>query len=130
MPEQAAVVRRIFGNYADGLSPRRIAASLNEDGVPSLSGGKWNDSTIRGNAKKGDGMLRNKAYVGSIVYGRNRFLRDGDTGNRISRASDEDDIVYGEAAQLAIVEIDVWDRVQERLEETHAKQTARSPARL
>ncbi|WP_419271725.1 recombinase family protein [Paracoccus sp. T5] len=87
-------MRRIFEGYADGLSPRHIAARLNEDGIPSPSGGKWNDSTIRGNARKRDGMLRNEAYVGILVYGRNRFLRNADTGNRISRPADADDIVY------------------------------------
>ena len=121
VPEKAAIVRRIFDDYADGMSPRRIASSLNEDGIPSPSGGKWNDSTIRGNAKKRDGMLRNEAYVGIIVYGRNRFLRDGETGNRISRPSDMDDIVYGEAPELAILADEVWNRVQDRLEATHEK---------
>lgn len=111
VPEQVAIVRRIFDDYADGLSPRRIAAALNAEGVSSPSGGKWNDSTIRGNAKKRDGMLRNESYVGIIVYGRNRFLRDSETGNRISRPADEDDIVYGEAPELAIVADDGWNRV-------------------
>ncbi len=121
VPERAAIVRRIFDDYADGLSPRRIAAALNSEGIPSPSGGKWNDSTIRGNAKKRDGMLRNEAYVGILAYGRNRFLRDGETGHRISRPTDVDDIVYGEAPDLAIIDDDVWNRVQIRLEKTHAK---------
>ena len=43
VPEHAAIVRRIFDDYADGLSPRRIAAALNAEGIPSPSGGKWND---------------------------------------------------------------------------------------
>lgn len=121
VPERAAIVRRIFEDYADGLSPRHIAAKLNENGIPSPSGGQWNDSTIRGNAKKRDGMLRNEAYVGILVYGRNRFLRDADTGNRISRPADADDIVYQEVPELAIVADDVWNKVQDRLEETHAQ---------
>ncbi|SHF47473.1 Recombinase, partial [Loktanella atrilutea] len=79
-PDQAAVVRRIFADYADGLSPRKIAADLNAEGIPSPSGAGWNDSTIRGNAKKRDGMLRNETYVGVIVYGRNTFKRDPETG--------------------------------------------------
>ncbi|WP_235047707.1 recombinase family protein, partial [Limimaricola cinnabarinus] len=114
-------MKRIFDDYADGLSPRRIAAALNEQGIPSPSGGKWNDSTIRGNAKKRDGMLRNEAYIGIIVYGRNRFFRDPDTGNRISRPTDLDDIVHGDAPQLAIVEDHVWNAVQDRLAATYEK---------
>lgn len=120
VPERAAIVRRIFDDYADGLSPRHIAARLNEEGIPSPSGGTWNDSTIRGNARKRDGMLRNEAYVGVLVFGRNRFLRDADTGNRISRPADADDIVYQEVHELAILSDDVWNRVQDRLEATHA----------
>lgn len=60
-PDEALLVLRIFEEYASGVSPRAIAARLNEEGVPSPRGGKWNDSTIRGNAKKRDGMLRNEA---------------------------------------------------------------------
>ena len=119
VPEQAAVVKRIFDDYADGLSPRKIAASLNEEGIPSPSGGKWNDSTIRGNAKKRDGMLRNEAYIGIIVYGRNRFYRDPETGNRLSRPADPDHRVNGDAPQLAVIEDEVWNAVQDRLAATH-----------
>ncbi|EPX75795.1 recombinase family protein [Salipiger mucosus] len=119
--EAAEVVRRIFRDYAAGLSPRKIAATLNVEGVPSPSGGKWNDATIRGNAKKRDGMLRNEAYVAGIVYGRNSFSYDPDTGNRISRpASEEHHIMFGEAPELAIIEDDLWNAVQDRPERTHA----------
>jgi site-specific DNA recombinase len=85
VPNEAKIVRRIFADYAAGLSPRAIVAALNAEGVPSPRSGQWNDSTIRGNAKKRDGMLRNEAYVGLIVYGRTRFMRDPETGNRVSR---------------------------------------------
>ncbi len=118
---KARVVRRIFKDYAAGKSPRAIAAALNAEGVPSPKGGGWNDSTIRGNAKKRDGMLRNEAYVGVIVYGRNNFNRDPDTGNRISRQGEADDIVYAERPELQIVSDEVWNQVQERLEETYAQ---------
>ena len=108
VPSEAMIIRRIFNEYANGKSPGAIAASLNAEGIPSPSGRKWNDSTIRGNAKKRDGMLRNEAYVGGITYGRNRFSRDPDTGNRISRpAAEEHQIVYGDAPELAISEDDV-----------------------
>lgn len=118
-PRKAAVVRRIFDDYAAGISPGAIAARLNADGIPSPSGRKWNDSTIRGNAKKRDGMLHNEAYVGTIVYGRNRFRRDSETGLRVSRPADTDDITEGEAPDLAIIADDVWNTVQDRLERTH-----------
>ena len=121
VPEHAAIVRRIFDDYADGLSPRRIAAALNAEGIPSPSGGKWNDWTIRGNAKKRDGMLRNEAYVGLVAYGRNRFFRGGDTGRRVSRPSVDEDIVLAEVPELAIIADDVWERVQDRLAATYTQ---------
>lgn len=122
-PEEAAVVRRIFGDYASGLSPRKIASNLNVEGIPSPSGSAWCDSTIRGNARKRDGLLRNEAYIGNIVYGRNRFSRDPDTGNRLSRPGEEQDIIWGECPELAIVDDEVWNIVQDRLEATHAAHT-------
>jgi site-specific DNA recombinase len=38
--EPAAVVRRIFELYANGASPRTIAMTLNDEGVPS-PGSQW-----------------------------------------------------------------------------------------
>ncbi|MCV2879058.1 recombinase family protein [Sedimentimonas flavescens] len=118
-PVQAQIVKRVFSEYAAGIPPRTIAAKLNIEGVPSPRGGLWNDSTIRGNAKKRDGMLRNEAYIGRLVYGRNAFLRDPDTGNRISRPAHDEAIVSSDCPELQIVADDVWNRVQDRLAETH-----------
>src|SRR5262249_44288735 len=39
--DQAAVVRRIFTEYAAGKSPRRIATELNADRIPSPRGRQW-----------------------------------------------------------------------------------------
>ncbi|MFB3099807.1 MAG: recombinase family protein, partial [Acidimicrobiia bacterium] len=44
-PDQAAIVKRIFRDYADGTAPRRIAGRLNAEGIPSPRGGQWNAST-------------------------------------------------------------------------------------
>ena len=123
-PIQAEIVRRIFAEYESGFSPRKIAERLNDDGVPSPSGGAWNDSTIRGNAKKRDGILRNESYVGSVVYGRNEFRRDPDTGRRLSHPTNGN-VIYTDAPQLAIVSDDVWNRVQDRLEAVRERQADR-----
>ena len=52
--EQALVVRRIFQEYASGLSPRKIAQRLNNDHVPGPGKRAWNDTTIRGQVKRGN----------------------------------------------------------------------------
>ncbi|WP_260007496.1 recombinase family protein [Leisingera sp. M527] len=62
-PDEAAVITRIFRDYADGLSARSIAAALNAEAVPAPQSGKgtgvWNPSTVSGNIKRGTGILNN-----------------------------------------------------------------------
>lgn len=57
--DEAAVVLRIFEEYADGASPRDIAGRLNDDGLPPPRGVYWQASTINGNRKRGNGILQN-----------------------------------------------------------------------
>ena len=73
-PDQAAIIRQIFENYANGSSPRSIAARLNADGIPSPRGGLWNASTINGNRQRRNGILNNELYLGRIIYNRQRFV--------------------------------------------------------
>jgi site-specific DNA recombinase len=56
---QAQVVTRIFNAYAAGESPKRIALTLNRDGVPAPRGGAWSSSTQNGNRARGTGVLTN-----------------------------------------------------------------------
>ena len=66
-PEQAKLVRRIYGMFLTGMSPISIARTLSSEGIPS-PGGKdhWNASNIRSiltNEKyKGDALLQ-KTYT-------------------------------------------------------------------
>ena len=66
-PDEAAIVRRIFENTAEGLSAVAIARALNAEGVPAPKGGSWDASTIRGHAARGYGILHNKLYLGLAV---------------------------------------------------------------
>ena len=75
---EANIVRRIFSEYVAGNSPRKIAASLNADQIPSPRGGQWNSSTINGNRKRRNGILNNELYLGRITYNRQRFVKDPD----------------------------------------------------
>jgi site-specific DNA recombinase len=65
-PQQAAIVKRIFKDYARGVSPRAIAKQVNKEGVPSPSGKGWGPSTIHGNWQRGSGILKNEAPTVSI----------------------------------------------------------------
>lgn len=113
---EADVVRRIMRQYADGQSPRDIARSLNEDGIPSPRGTTWNASTLNGNEGRGYGILTNPIYAGEIVWNRVRMVRDPDTGKRISRPNPPEEWRRASAPHLRIVDADLWHAVQERKE--------------
>ena len=74
--EVAPVVRRIFAMALDGMSCRKIAATLNEEGIPTPAtycgwnmgrkgpyAGLWSSERI-------SEMLQNETYLGNMVQGR------------------------------------------------------------
>lgn len=74
--EVAPTVRRIFNMALDGMSCRKIAATLNEEGVPTPAtycgwnmgrkgpyAGLWSSERI-------SDMLQNETYIGNMVQGR------------------------------------------------------------
>ena len=67
-PVQAAIIRRIFQEYADGLAPRRIAGRLNAENIRGPRGVPWNASTINGSRQRRNGILNNELYLGRITY--------------------------------------------------------------
>jgi site-specific DNA recombinase len=73
---EAAVVHRIFSEFAGGKSPRGIAIGLNKERIPGPRGGEWDASTINGNAARGTGVLNNEFYVGRLVWNRLRYAKD------------------------------------------------------
>ena len=113
---EATIVRRIFRDYAAGKSAKRIAMELNRDGVPAPSGGTWGFSTINGNPKRGNGILNNEMYVGRIVWNRQRFLKDPDTGKRVSRLNRPEEWIIKEVPQLCLVDDELWQGVKARQE--------------
>jgi site-specific DNA recombinase len=87
-PRAAQIVRRIFGEYATGVGQRGIVRALNEDGVPSATGGRWTQSAI-------SRTLARAAYVGKLE------VKDAD-GN----------LELLEGRHEAIIDNDLWSRVQ------------------
>jgi len=108
---KAAIIRRIFQEYADGLSPRKIATRLNAEGVPGPRGGPWNASTINGSRQRRNGILNNKLYLGCITYNRQRFVKDPETGKRVSRPNPEHEWVTTEVPHLRIIDDATWEQV-------------------
>ena len=112
--QQAAVVRRIFEEYAAGVSPRAIAKSLNAEGVPGPSGRTWGPSTIHGNRQRGTGILNNELYIGRLVWNRLRYVKDPETGKRVSRLNPDSGWIVQDVAGLRIIDQALWERVKTR----------------
>ena len=61
VPEEAAIVRRIFSRYLMGQSVRQICKELTRDGVKTATGkDRWYDSVIQN-------MLQNERYMGDAL---------------------------------------------------------------
>lgn len=116
-PAEAEVVRRVFKAYAAGLSPRAIAKALNHEGIPGPSGRPWGASTIHGNPKRGTGLLNNEIYIGRLVWNRLRYLKDPETGKRVSRLNPETKWIVRPVPDLRIVDDALWTAVKSRQKE-------------
>jgi site-specific DNA recombinase len=110
---EAEVVRRIFRDTIAGLAAREIAAALNREGTPAPRGGTWNASTINGSKKRGNGILRQHLYAGRLVWNRQHFVKNPDTGKRITRVNATGELHLANVPELRIVEEADWQRVQE-----------------
>ncbi|WP_374292947.1 recombinase family protein [Paenirhodobacter enshiensis] len=123
--EEAAVVRRIFTAYAEGMSPNRIADQLNREGLAGPRGGKWDKSTIHGNPKRGTGILNNEIYIGRLVWNRQQFVPDPVSGKRQARPNPETEWIITDVPELRIIDHPLWDRVKARQEGRKITQTER-----
>jgi site-specific DNA recombinase len=121
---EAATVRRIFEMYADGMSPRSIAARLNEEGVPSpgakwkrtnrRTDGKWLATAIHGDVNRGTGILNNRRYAGVMLWGRSEWKRSAaDSAKRMHRQLAKA-LVERADERLRIVPGELWDRAKAR----------------
>jgi site-specific DNA recombinase len=57
---EAEIVRRVFHEFAAGISSRAIARRFNDEDIPGPDGALWTDSTLRGHAARGTGLINNE----------------------------------------------------------------------
>ena len=128
--EQARVVRQIFAWVGqDRLSLQEVCRRLQHQGIPTATGKSWWDRTTVW------GMLKNPAYKGTAAYGKTRYgpmrprLRPqrGDPAqprraHSIYSVPAEDQVTI---SVPALVEADLFDAVQEQLQENRRRQRER-----
>lgn len=103
-PEQAKWVQSIFEWYAKGSSYQKIAARLNELGVPSSRGGTWAISAVKV-------ILENEMYRGQVIWNRREWLKNPETGKRTYRARPKSEWVVTENPDLRIISEELWQNV-------------------
>lgn len=117
--DEATVVRRIFRDYAAGLSPQKIAAQLNAEFIPSPraggeGSGHWKQNTINGNRQRGTGILNNELYIGRRIWNRVNYAMNPQTEQTEARINPESEWVINEVPHLRIVAQEDWDAVKKR----------------
>jgi site-specific DNA recombinase len=122
--EQAKWVRFIFEKYADGKSPRKIAAELNARGVPSPGAtwkrasrrrdAKWLSSTIYGDPARWSGILHNELYRGVMIWNRSQSKKKPRSGVRTFVRRDEKEVIRTAVPHLRIIDDELWNRVRAR----------------
>lgn len=106
IPEEARVVKMIFEMYRDGYGSHKIARTLNEMGLKSQRGGKWNPESL----KK---MRTNEHYIGKVVWNKRQNTRTVEDGEVVlSRPLQQEYLVFPGKHQ-AIIDQELWDAVQE-----------------
>lgn len=117
-PPAAAVVQKIFALRCEGLGFRKIAQTLNGEGIlpprdyyyqaigrsnPHYSNGKWNDVTVRV-------LLRNEAYIGNMVQNKRGTVS---YKNHKQIDKPKKDWIRVENTHEPIIDMDTWELTQE-----------------
>ena len=121
IPDEAELVRRIYREYLGGWGPNRIAAGLNEDGIPTtMHGSIWHPQSI---AK----ILRNYCYTGNLLlqttYCENHITK------RMLKNTGQRPRYLAEDTHEAIIPIDEWQAVQTEIERRASSRKSTPPAK-
>ncbi len=116
--QEAATVRRIFREYADGHSYRQIIAGLNRDGITTKRGSAWGTNSMHD-------LLKNEKYIGTLIYGKTPRTASGHRNSHKNVA----DAIRIEDAIPAIIDRATFDKVQDKLKHNIQKHSGRPPQR-
>lgn len=104
IPKEAEVVKRIFKMYLEGMGKIKIAKLLNQEGIKTINGGSWSQSSIHD-------ILHNEKYTGDMI------LQKWHTTNYLTKAHKRN---YGEIPRYllegtheAIISKETYEKVQQ-----------------
>jgi len=85
-------------------------------------------STIHGNSKRGTGILNNELYIGRMIWNRLRYVKNPDTGKRVSRLNPSSEWITTDAPHLRIVPDELWSAAKER--QAHTRRAIAATGKL
>ena len=115
--EEAATVRRIFREYASGMTYRQIIEGLNADGIKTKRGNTFGSNSLHD-------LLHNEKYIGVLTYGAMPYREDG---TRNTHSKDGTDVIRVEDAIPPIIEKELFDRVQRKMAQHKRPNNGRPP---
>lgn len=102
---EAAIVRRIFHEYAQGSSYKSIIDGLNRDGLKTKRGNPFGSNSLHD-------LLKNEKYTGVLTYGGKPYRADG---TRNTHGASGPDAIRAEEAVPPVISRELFDTVQERM---------------
>ena len=120
IPEEAEIVRRVFQMYACGMGTFKIAKQLEKEGIPAKrckTG--WSNTVILR-------LLRNEKYVGDLTTGKTYTPDPLDHGKKYNRGNSHVVKIKDHHPNEAIVDRELWDKVQKMLEENTTSAESKS----
>lgn len=128
--DSSKVVVSIFNMYAGGIGYLNIVKNLNNNNVPNPSEYKRRNNSKYRNLNQENGvnginwtistiytMLRNEVYIGNLVQGKTQNIN---YKNKKRKSLPKSDWIIVEGTHEAIIDIDIWDKVQSILK-THTR---------
>lgn len=119
-------VVKVFEMYAQGYGYRKIVMALNEMQIPSptqykeMNHSKFYNHNVQSSISKGlwtvstiYTMVRNEVYTGTLVQGKSHSIS---YKNKKRRKVAKEDWIRVPGTHEAIIERDLWETVQQRLE--------------
>lgn len=110
VPEQAEIVRRIYGWCIDGVGCQTIARRLTAMGVKTRVGADWSPASVIQ-------CIQNPLYCGYVTWGRktSKKLVQGSSVTRKRVVKDEGDYIKAKGLHEALVSEETWDAAQAAL---------------
>jgi hypothetical protein len=82
--------------------------------TPRADSLKRSTAATEKNPARGTGILNNELYVGRIVWNRLRYVKDPDTGKRVSRPNFPAEWITTDVPHLRIIDDELWKQVKAR----------------